>query len=123
MFWILYLRISSIAWRFCLSCQVGDGSTGVILVVRPRRFVCNGENGCRISPNGSNGGGGTNGRSSKALGNGGRISPSLVVGGNWDIRWKKRNIVYLIEGHHLTSWAIGTIDDGDRVPAFGKRPP
>jgi hypothetical protein len=92
---MIYLRISSIAFRFCLSCQVGDGSTGVADVIRPRRVVCNGDNGCRISFNGSIGGG-INGKSSKPLGNGGRIPPSLVVGGNSDTRLKKRNIFYLI---------------------------
>jgi hypothetical protein len=77
------------AFRFCLSCQVGDGSIGVVNVTRPFRPVCKGENGCRISINGSDGAG-TNGRSSKPLGNGGRISPSLVRGGNSDTRFKKK---------------------------------
>jgi hypothetical protein len=94
-----YLRRSSMAFRFCLSCQVGDGSTGIADVIRPRR-VCNGESTCRVSV-----GSGTNGRSSKALGNGGRISPSLVVGGNCDTRFTQREKFILLnkEKVHLTS--------------------
>jgi hypothetical protein len=95
------------AFRFCLSCQVGDGSTGVVNVARPCRPVCNGENGCRISINGSDGAG-TNGRSSKPLGNGGRISPSLVRGGNSDTRFKKKRkrlvSINEISSHILNCW-------------------
>ena len=69
-----------IAFCFCLSCNVGDGSTEIAEAIRPRR-VCNGESACRISVIGS-GGPGTNGRSSKPLGKGGRISPPLMVGGS-----------------------------------------
>ncbi len=78
------------AFRFCLSCQVGDGSTGIADVIRPRR-VCNGESACRTSVIGS----GTNGRSSNPLSNGGRISPPLVVGGNCDTRFKRK--IYFIK--------------------------
>ncbi len=91
------MRRSSIAFRFCLSCQVGDGSTVVGDVIRPRR-VCSGESTCRISANGSNGPG-TNGRSSKPLGNGGRISPSIVVGGNCDTRLNKRKDIFFHEAN------------------------
>jgi hypothetical protein len=94
------LRRSSIAFRFCLSCQVGDGSTVVGDFIRPRR-VCGGESTCRISANGSNGPG-TNGRSSKPLGNGGRISPSIVGGGNCDTRLNKRKDIFF-HGKHLIS--------------------
>ena len=76
------------AFCFCLSCHVGDGSTGIADVIRPRR-VCNGESACRTSEAGSVGPG-TNGRSSKPLGNGGRISPSLVVGGNCETRFTNK---------------------------------
>ena len=77
---LAYVRRSLIAFCFCLSCNVGDGSTETAEVIRPRR-VCNGESACRTSVIGSDRLG-TNGRSSKALGNGGRISPPLVVGGS-----------------------------------------
>ena len=80
------------AFCFCLSCQVGDGSTDSADASRPRR-VCGGESAGRISVIGSDGPG-TSGRSSKPLGNGGRKSPPLVVGGNWETRLKEGDKFY-----------------------------
>lgn len=78
---ISYLRRSSMAFCFCLSCQVGDGSTDLGAVNRPRRVVCKGESGCRTSISGSVSGA-IKGISSNPLGNVGRGPPSIADTGN-----------------------------------------
>lgn len=111
-----HLRSSSIALRFCLSCQVGDGSTDVAAWIRPRRDVCKGDIGWRRSFNGSEGGA-TNGISSKPLGNGGKTSPPKMGTGNWEARWKNQIVAwmwmdqrefYILNRWHQRWWRAST---------------